>query len=130
MSKQLTKLTLEEIKSLVIDYDNGNGPGNIFLSKKYNITPSTVRNILIREKVYRPVRGKCAKPPDPFKVKKIRAQNRLMKNTLRNIIGIINNVNAGPTLKHIKTLALSTVEKCNKETRINLLYETNNSNLQ
>lgn len=113
MHKQPTKLTEDQINQLISDYNNGNGPGNISLAQKYNVATTTIRNTLIREGVYKIVRGKCTAPPSPVEAKKIRAYNRIMKATLKSIIKYIEE---GATPIYIKQLAATAVQKCDKKT--------------
>lgn len=120
MYKQPTKLTEAKVQELIFDYNNGNGPNNLILASKYNVSQTTIRNTLIREKVYKITRGTCTVPPSPFEAKKIREHNRLMKATLKSIVKCIEQ---GATPKYIKVLAAAAVQKCDKKTGIKSLTE-------
>lgn len=109
------KLCREQIKQLIVDYDNGNGPGNLALAKMYGVSNTYIRSILIKEQVYISQRGACTVVPDAFEVKRIREHNRVLKSTLKSII---KQIEEGASTKYIKVVAYSAIEKCGKKTGI------------
>lgn len=108
------KLTKEQKKQLVIDYNEGNGPSNLELAKTYGVSNTCVRSILITKGVYKPQRFaiRLGYIPDAYEIRKIRDENKIMRATLKTI----SNCELPEEFKALVKATLELVTKKQKET--------------
>lgn len=81
------KLTQEQREQLIADYNNENNIDNLTLSRRYGIAKPTVREILIKAGVYKPIRAPYGSGSNlsPSYIRKILSQNEAMWVALKKI---------------------------------------------
>lgn len=80
-------MTIQQRLQLIKDYDEGRGPRNMVLAKKYGVTNTTIRKILIHEGVYKPQRRLGIEKPLGYtpEINQLLSENKRLKETLDQI---------------------------------------------
>lgn len=115
------KLTPDQIKDLIIDYNEGNGPDNGQLAEKYGVAKSTIVRTLTLEGIYKPQRTICkVSSIGLWEIKEMRYHNRMMKIALKKIRKFELNSDPSKAIEHLKYIASDAL---NKTTLPTILWE-------